>query len=280
MNDLRITKMMMNEKKYPLKSPYKMQPKGIVIHNTYNNASAINEISYMIGNNNAVSFHYAVDDTRAVQGIPLNRNAWHCGNRQGNLNMIGIEIARSTSDLKTYLQAQENGAKLCAILCKQFGWTTKDIYTHQNYSGKYCPHRMLDLKHWQDGTFKKLVQKYINNDTNVEQGGADTDMDKIGDRAVAIISLTPNGAIKDMASAIVIKNWLSPSYNGAIMISGTDTFEKVNTNYIIGIGGNPKHHSYMINYHIGGKNAEETYQQALDFVRNGDKGREKYKIKK
>ena len=56
-----------------------MVPKYIVIHNTYNDASAENEINYMISNNNVVSFHYAVDDKEVIQGVPLDRNTWNAG---------------------------------------------------------------------------------------------------------------------------------------------------------------------------------------------------------
>lgn len=53
-----------------------MNPEFIIIHNTYNDAPAENEIAYMIRNNNEVSFHIAVDNKEAVQGLPLARNAW------------------------------------------------------------------------------------------------------------------------------------------------------------------------------------------------------------
>lgn len=39
-----------------------MTPRYITIHNTDNDASAMNEVKYMISNNNKVSFHVAVDD--------------------------------------------------------------------------------------------------------------------------------------------------------------------------------------------------------------------------
>ncbi|MEJ9243083.1 N-acetylmuramoyl-L-alanine amidase, partial [Bacillus cereus] len=63
---------------------YTMNPEFITVHNTYNDATAENEVSYMIRNDNQVSFHIAVDDKEAVQGIPLERNAWHCGDGGGN----------------------------------------------------------------------------------------------------------------------------------------------------------------------------------------------------
>ena len=59
----------------------------IVVHNTANDASAANEIAYMIRNDNSTSFHYAIDDKEIVQGIPENRNAFHAGDGgKGNGN--------------------------------------------------------------------------------------------------------------------------------------------------------------------------------------------------
>ena len=52
-----------------------MDATRIVVHNTYNDASARDEIAYMISNNAECSFHFAIDDKEVVQGIPLNRNA-------------------------------------------------------------------------------------------------------------------------------------------------------------------------------------------------------------
>ena len=72
--------------KYNIKCPYSMNPIGISIHNTYNNASAKNEISYMKSNNNKVSFHIAVDDVEAIQGLKLDRNSWSCGDGSGKGN--------------------------------------------------------------------------------------------------------------------------------------------------------------------------------------------------
>ena len=74
---MQITKMLVPESKYNIKCPHEMTPEFIVIHNTANDASAMAEISYMIGNNNKVSFHCAIDNTRIVQGVPFDRNTWN-----------------------------------------------------------------------------------------------------------------------------------------------------------------------------------------------------------
>ena len=55
--------------KVAIKCPHTMEAQFIVVHNTFNNASARNEVAYMIKNANPVSFHYAVDDKEVVQGI-------------------------------------------------------------------------------------------------------------------------------------------------------------------------------------------------------------------
>ena len=64
---------------YSVKCPHSMTAEFIVVHNTANDATAENEVAYMIRNKNQVSFHYTVDDQEVVQGIPITRNAWACG---------------------------------------------------------------------------------------------------------------------------------------------------------------------------------------------------------
>ena len=143
---LQLTYVKCPENKYSVKCPYTMTPTGITVHNTANDASAMNEISYMLSNNNQVSYHYAVDDTRAVQGLPLTRNGWHAGDGgkgTGNRKTIGIEICYSKSGGAKYDKAFDNTLTLVAQLMKQYNFTTKDVYYHKDWSGKNCPHRAL-----------------------------------------------------------------------------------------------------------------------------------------
>ena len=163
---MEIVQMLCPSSKYSIKAPYEMVPEGITIHNTANDASAKNEVSYMITNNNKVSYHWAVDDVRAVQGIPHNRNAWHAGdggNGFGNRKTIGIEICYSKSGGDRFHAAEANAAELIARLMLQYGWgtdkiNTKTINTHQYRSGKYCPHRTLD--EGIDRLYNQIRQKY------------------------------------------------------------------------------------------------------------------------
>ena len=145
---MEIIKNLVPESKYSVKCPYSMIPTRIVVHNTANDASAKNEISYMISNNKEVSFHYAVDDKEVVQGIPENRNAWHSGDGgkgKGNREGIAIEICYSKSGGEKFTKAEENAVELIVDILKRYGWGIDKVTKHQDYNKKYCPHRTLDL---------------------------------------------------------------------------------------------------------------------------------------
>lgn len=148
---VKIVQKLVSINKYNIKCPYAMIPQGITVHNTANDASAINEINYMISNNNEVSFHYAVDDKEAVQGLPLNRNGWHAsdGNGFGNRKTIAIEICYSKSGGARFDKAEENAAELIAMLLQEYGWGIDKVKRHYDYARdkKYCPHRTMD-KGW------------------------------------------------------------------------------------------------------------------------------------
>lgn len=177
---MQITKVKMPENKYSIKCPYEMTAEEITIHNTANDASAMAEISYMIGNNNKVSYHSAVDNERIVEGIDFSRNSWNAGdgvNGKGNRKTIAIEICYSKSGGEKFEQAEKLCAEYVAYLLKQYGWGIDRVKKHQDWSGKYCPHRTLDLG-WE--RFLNMVQAYLNGTTpinnNVKNDGSDIEM--------------------------------------------------------------------------------------------------------
>lgn len=145
---MQITNVKCPENKYSIKCPYEMTPDGIVIHNTANDASAMSEVSYMLGNNNKTSFHVAIDNERVVTAIPFNRNTWNAGdgkNGKGNRTKISIEICYSKSGGERFEEAEDLCASYVAYLLKQYNWGIDKVSKHQDYSGKYCPHRTLDM---------------------------------------------------------------------------------------------------------------------------------------
>lgn len=134
------------ESLYKLKAPYAMRPEYVTIHNTYNDATAVNEVAYMTRNTTATSYHVAIDDKYVVQAIPFTRNAYHAGDGQGKGNRasIGIEICYSKSGGSKYVAAEENTVEYVAHVLKQYGWGIDRVKWHRDWSGKNCPHRILD----------------------------------------------------------------------------------------------------------------------------------------
>ncbi len=153
---VKIRQMLLNPAKYAIKAPYKMTPQFITIHNTANDASANNEARYHNSNNNQVSYHYAVDDKEIVQVIPDNRNAWHCGdgNGNGNRKSIGIEICYSKSGGTRYEKAEDNAVKLTAFLLKKYNLPISAVKQHYDWSRKNCPHRIRA-----NGTWQKFINE-------------------------------------------------------------------------------------------------------------------------
>ena len=146
---------------YSIKCPYSMTAEFIVVHNTANDATAQNEVAYMIGNKNQVSFHYAVDDQEVVQGVPITRNTWHAGdgNGDGNRKGISIEICYSKSGGTRFDNAEKNAAHFIANLLRERGWGIEKVKKHQDFRNKYCPHRTLD-KGWNG--FLQMIKSYLN----------------------------------------------------------------------------------------------------------------------
>lgn len=156
-----IIKKIVPSSKYDIKCPFEMKPTRIVVHNTANDASARNEIAYMTNNDYETSFHYAVDDVEIVQGIEEDRNAWHAGdgNGVGNREGIGIEICYSLSGGERFDKAEDNAVDLIVDIMNRYGFSIEQVTKHQDYSGKYCPHRTLD-NGWE--SFINKIQNRLN----------------------------------------------------------------------------------------------------------------------
>ena len=160
---MKIIQNLADPSRYAIKCPYAMAPTRVVVHNTANDAPAANEIAYMLRNDSEVSFHYAVDDQEVVQGIPENRNTWNAGdgNGKGNREGIAVEICYSLSGGERFMKAEENAAEFIASILKRYGWGMDKVTKHQDYNGKKCPHRTLDLG-WD--RFLKMVEAHLNGD--------------------------------------------------------------------------------------------------------------------
>lgn len=211
-----IREVTMPASKYAIKCPYEMnRPIGITVHNTFNYAPARNEIAYMQRNNSYVSFHFAVDESEAIQGVPLNRCTWNAGdgvNGKGNRQTISIEICRSTSSDRSLSEAaEENGARLTAMLCKKYGFGIDDIYKHQDWSGKYCPHYILSKPNgWRN--FLAKVQHYMGSTTTTTTTKPASQQNPDG--SYRVIVTTP--VLRVRASSTVNSTHVTSVYKGDI----------------------------------------------------------------
>jgi len=111
----------------------------ITLHETGNTAKGADSrahATYLKGERD-VSWHYTVDDTRAVQHLPDSEVGFHAGDRTGNDNSIGIEVCVNGDGNLT--RAYENTALLCKMLCEKHGIPKENIVFHHKWNGKDCP---------------------------------------------------------------------------------------------------------------------------------------------
>ncbi len=155
-----------------------MIPKYITIHNTGNPSStAAEERAWLTNpdNENQASYQIVVDDTEAVECIPLNEPAWHAGdgNGPGNRRSLGIEICESGD----YAKALDNAAGIVARLIQERGWSTDRLRRHFDWSGKICPRLMYSGGSWAEWkAFKNLVEYKLSASISKE---AEDEMDKV-----------------------------------------------------------------------------------------------------
>jgi len=239
---VQVRQKLVDSSKYDLKCPYAMTAEYITIHNTYNDASANNEVQYMITNSNATSFHFAVDDFEVVQGIPTNRNAWHAGdgNGNGNRKSIGVEICYSMSGGDRYRKAEALAIQFIAQLLRERGWGVDRIRKHQDWSGKYCPHRILDEGRW--NAVVSAIQSALNG------GGTTTPP-----------TTPPTGGDDSLAGKRVeskvdgLRFYSKPSWADADVAGTVNTGEGFTIDAKVDVGGSPQykvHNSRGVTYYI------------------------------
>lgn len=128
---------------------------GFSVHN-------YNRYSIRTSGDGIKSWHFSVGEDGAYQALPLDLNGWHAGDEggDGNLKSVGIEIARDLSDSPNlYDQAEDYGLRLAAALLVAKGLSIDRLRKHQDWSGKYCPHRILRENRWE--AVKGRVSEYI-----------------------------------------------------------------------------------------------------------------------
>ena len=144
----------------------KMTPASWVQHETGNTrpgANADAERRYLeqgapdsSGRSQLLSYHFTVDDTKAIQLLPVDEVAWHGGDGAGPCNFSGIACELCVGSTVNWAKARINAAKLAAAITKALG--NIPVRQHNSCSGKDCPHFMRSDGYW--STFTTNVERF------------------------------------------------------------------------------------------------------------------------
>ncbi|CJT22955.1 N-acetylmuramoyl-L-alanine amidase CwlA precursor [Streptococcus pneumoniae] len=72
---------------------------------------------------------------------------------------MGVEICYSKSGGARYKAAEKLAIKFVAQLLKERGWGVDRVRKHQDWNGKYCPHRILSEGRWNQ--VKAAIEKEL-----------------------------------------------------------------------------------------------------------------------
>lgn len=119
--------------------------KYIVVHNTANTATAVQEANNLKNNNGSSSFHYAVDDTDIVHCVHDYDTAWAVGAWAGTVQYIGnnqsisIEVCNPGTEFSE--ASKKNLRALVLHLMDYYGIPADHVVRHWDcHSGrKQCP---------------------------------------------------------------------------------------------------------------------------------------------
>lgn len=153
-------------------------PVGIFIHNGADSQNATAEYykNYLQRANLENGFaHYYVCSDWILQAEDDSNCAWHCGDLNGNLNFLGVEVCQSMGDLNVFKANEEKALQLAAQKCKQYGITpsASTIMLHQEVFATACPHRSVEIHGGASATkayFIKRITELMNGKTEDQEG--------------------------------------------------------------------------------------------------------------
>lgn len=217
---------LVSKEAYKYKCPFVIDPKGTITHNsgTPNDPDATNLNQSMLNSTTLQkSWHLTVDEDTIVQGISLNRNCWAAGDYSTGWNskeFINIEICRDTldEDNDKFLLAERNAAIVIADLMVQYNWSDDTITKHQDYSGKDCPHKTMQLG-WDRYvnmilSYKKQLLDFINLDDSDDNNGSTTpSISTTGSLDLNKINSLVDSTKSFVESATVVSNCLGEALN-------------------------------------------------------------------
>lgn len=154
------------------KAGKKIKPKGIMVHSTGANNPMLNRYvgpdDGLLGKNK-YNNHWNQKMDRSIcchafigkladgsiatyQVLPWDHRGWHgASGKKGSCNdtHIGFEICEDNLGSEEYfLKVYKEAAELCAMLCKQFGLSEKDVICHKEGHALGIASNHGDIMHW------------------------------------------------------------------------------------------------------------------------------------
>lgn len=111
----------------------------ITIHETSNTSVGANADAHAnyINNGSQETWHYTVDDKKAVKHFKHTTSCWHAGTYAGNTQSIGIEMCVNKDG--DYLKTVQNTIELVKEIMKVEHIPASNVVQHNYWSGKNCP---------------------------------------------------------------------------------------------------------------------------------------------
>lgn len=182
-----------------------MNPVGIFIHNGADSQNATSEYykNYLQRANLENGFaHYYVCSDGTLQAEDDSNCAWHCGDLNGNLNFLGIEVCQSMGDLNVFKANEEKALQLAAQKCKQYGITpsASTIMLHQEVFATACPHRSVEIH----GGAAQTKAYFINRIKELMNGNQSTTTDQEGEETMqCMFTVEGKGCVYWMHDGVV-----------------------------------------------------------------------------
>lgn len=167
--------------------------KGVVIHNTWTNTTAEQEMNRLAGMSakqlEAGFAHYYCDENTIIRTEDTYNRAWHVANSDGNNSYLGYEVRGNRETPKAaFLQAEQNAFWQAAIDLRFYGLPVNrdTVKCHHQFSATECPKRSLMEHCGYDSTlavaatitakmqdyFISQIKKYYDNPNLQPDGGS------------------------------------------------------------------------------------------------------------
>lgn len=112
----------------------------ITIHETSNTSVGANadaHANYINNGGSMETWHYTVDDTKAVKHYKHITSCWHAGTYAGNTQSIGIEMCVNQDG--NYKKTLQNTIELVKEIMRIEHIPASNVVQHNYWSGKNCP---------------------------------------------------------------------------------------------------------------------------------------------